>query len=794
MLTLTWRNWLGRASKAITNTGRQPSPACRLPRGKRPRLEPLEDRTLPSVAPFVPGELIVKFRPDAAPDDRAAALALAGAARADLIQTDAMRALGDGGLQLLQGVTDVVGAADALRGLAGVEYAEPNWLYTTGDVSNDTHYLNGTLWGMYSDDSPVAVGPAGTTNQFGSQAEEAWNAGFTGSNTVYVGIIDEGVQFTHPDLSANVWNNPFDPADGVDNDGNGYTDDIHGWDFFTGDNTVYDGTGDDHGTHVTGTIAAEGGNGIGVAGVNWNVTYIPAKFLGPFGGSTLDAIAALDYLTDLKVRHGLNIVATNNSWGGGGFSQALLDAINRAGAANILFIAAAGNNGSNNDSSPFYPASYNAPNIISVASITSGGARSSFSNYGATTVDLGAPGSVVRSTVPTNAYADYSGTSMATPHVTGAAALYASANPGATAAQIKSAILNSATPTASLNGFTVTGGRLNISALMGAAPGLTLSISDVSQAEGNDGTTTFSFTVTLSSPAALAVSVTYATANGTATAGSDYTSVSPIPLTFEIGETSKTVTVTVNGDTDFESNETFFVNLSSPVGATIADAQGVGTIQNDDTPPPQPSLSIIDVSQVEGNNGNTAFVFTVTLSSSATETVTVQFATADDSATSAGGKEKDYTATSGTLIFNPGVTSLTVTVSVKGDRRVEGDETFFVNLSNPSGATIADGQGMGTIVNDDGLGPGRASAGDVPEAPPALLGSATAQPLPFGFNAPAVGDPLSGTSGTSSEPPTAASNLVVNPAARDLGLRVTRAKPRSLAWAGLSWDWAWQEE
>ncbi|MGH8441376.1 MAG: S8 family serine peptidase, partial [Nevskiaceae bacterium] len=195
---------------------------------------------------------------------------------------------------------------------------------------------------------------------------------------------------------------------------------------------------------------------------------ISGKFLGRRGGSTANAVLAVDYMTDLKTRHGLNLVATNNSWGGGGFSQALSDAIERANAAGILFIAAAGNETVNNDASPHYPSSYDNANIISVASITSTGALSSFSNWGASSVDIGAPGSSIQSTLPksvkgklTSAYGAYSGTSMATPHVSGAAALYASTHPGASHLQIQQAILSSGTPTASLSGKTVTGARLN---------------------------------------------------------------------------------------------------------------------------------------------------------------------------------------------------------------------------------------------------------------------------------------------------------------------------------------------
>ena len=197
---------------------------------------------------------------------------------------------------------------------------------------------------------------------------------------------------------------------------------------------------------------------------------ISAKFLGRNGGTTANAIKAVDYLTDLKTRHNLTLPATNNSWGGGGFSQGLMDAIERANAANILFIAAAGNDGANTETAISYPSGYDNANIIAVASIVKDGTLSSFSNYAATKVDIGAPGSGILSTVPVSSkgkvvsgYSTYSGTSMATPHVTGGAALYAASNPTATAAIIKAAILNSAVLTASLTGKCVTGGRLNVS-------------------------------------------------------------------------------------------------------------------------------------------------------------------------------------------------------------------------------------------------------------------------------------------------------------------------------------------
>lgn len=408
--------------------------------------------------PYVLGEMLVQFRYGASARDKAAALQQVGGQRLERI---AGRGADLERVRLPAAVT-MAAAVRVLEAQPAVEFAEPNWIYAHSATSNDPYYTGGQLWGMYGDLTTPA-------NQYGSQAGEAWAAGRTCNDTVYVGVIDEGYMYTHEDLAANAWTNPFDAVDGVDNDSNGYVDDTHGWDFDGGDNTVFDGTQDDHGTHVSGTIAGAGGNGIGVAGVCWTARLISGKFLGRFGGTTANAIKAVDYMTDLKLRHGLNLVATNNSWGGGGYSQALKDAIERANNAGILFVAAAGNDTNDNDANPSYPASYDNANIIAVASITSTGGLSSFSNYGASSVDLGAPGSGIYSTLPksvkgkiVSGYGSYSGTSMATPHVTGAALLYASTHAGATHLQIRDAILSSTIPTASLTGKCATGGRLNV--------------------------------------------------------------------------------------------------------------------------------------------------------------------------------------------------------------------------------------------------------------------------------------------------------------------------------------------
>jgi subtilisin family serine protease len=411
---------------------------------------------------YVEGEVLVKFVDGTTEVLRKSIRDKIKSTFKEKIHTRAMKDKGDNeGIDLLSTSMSVPEAINSIKKMSGVVYAEPNYIYTYDATSNDPYYTNGSLWGMYG-------GLTSPANQYGSRAGEAWLLGHTGSKNVIVGVIDEGIMTTHEDLAANIWVNPYEiPNNGIDDDGNGYIDDVNGWDFVNNDKTVYHTNQDEHGTHVAGTIGAVGGNKKGVAGVCWNVTIISCKFLGNNGGTTANAIKAIDYITDLKTKHNLNIVALNNSWGGGGFSQALQDAIERANKANILFIAAAGNSASNNDAVASYPSNYPNDNVIAVASINSTGKLSTFSNYGAAKVDLGAPGENIYSTLPGKkgafTYGSYSGTSMATPHVTGAAALYASTHPGLTAAQIKAAILNSVISTPSLTGKCLTGGRLNVS-------------------------------------------------------------------------------------------------------------------------------------------------------------------------------------------------------------------------------------------------------------------------------------------------------------------------------------------
>ena len=391
-------------------------------------------------------------------------------------------------------------------------------------VSNDFFYSNNMLWGMLGDTGPLQ-------NAFGSQANEAWAKGATGSTSSIVGVIDTGIDYTHPDLYLNIWlnqreipttlraslsdidaddlitfrdlngaanavyvmdynrNGRIDAGDllndarwenGNDEDGNGYRDDLIGWDFVNNDNDPLDDHG--HGSHVSGTIGAIGGNGRGVAGVNWTIQMVALKTLSAAGtGFTSSAVNAVNYFADAAIRASddEDFIAINASWGGGSYSASLNEAIGRAAQQDILFVAAAGNSSRNNDSQPQFPANYSTTSVagfeavISVASITSTGALSSFSNFGATSVDIAAPGSSIVSTLPIGErYSSWSGTSMATPHVTGAVALYAAEHPDATAAEIRAALLNSAAATPSLGGLMVTGGRLDIGTLLDTVPGV----------------------------------------------------------------------------------------------------------------------------------------------------------------------------------------------------------------------------------------------------------------------------------------------------------------------------------
>lgn len=353
--------------------------------------------------------------------------------------------------------------AEALFRVHEIEHVEPNFELALLDAPSDPWYINGDLWGLYS-------GNSSPSSLYGSNASDAWALGITGSKQVYVAVLDTGIDTFHDDLANNIWNNSGEiPANGIDDDGNGYVDDVYGFDFRNDDGSVFDLGENPHGTHVAGILAAKGNNGLGVVGVNWDINLISAKIMGLDGrGYISDAVEAFDYVTKLRTLKGLNIVATNNSWGTTAYSFSLESAVKRAGDAGISVVAAAGNGGRELSGSHVFPASFDCSTIdrawdcvVSVAAITDSGELAEFSNFGATTVDVGAPGQAIYSTWPANRFESVSGTSMATPFVAGALALCSSANLGEPAFSAKRHLLETATSTDSLAGKTVSEGRLN---------------------------------------------------------------------------------------------------------------------------------------------------------------------------------------------------------------------------------------------------------------------------------------------------------------------------------------------
>jgi hypothetical protein len=444
----------------------------------------LTSTAIDAASDYEPSDILVRFRTDTAAMTSAAV-------SSPLATTSEAMPLVDGltDVHLASGVS-VEEALAAYRARPDVLYAEPNYRIHTDAIPNDSRFSE--LWGLDN------TGQSSGTADADIDAPEAWNIS-TGSSNIVVGVIDSGVDYNHPDLAANIWTNPGEIAgNGIDDDGDGFVDDVHGYNFVANNGNPMDDLG--HGTHVAGTIGAIGNNGTGVAGVNWHVQIMAIKFISAAGsGTDAAAIGAINYAAMMHSR-GVNIKLTSNSWGGGSFSQALQDAIAATQKQGMLFIAAAGNSNVNTDTSPNYPSGYPLDNIISVAASDRNDARASFSNYGATTVDLTAPGVSVLSTTPNNTYSVYSGTSMATPHVAGVAALAWSIAPSATYQQIRDAIFAGVDPN---NAFRVggptpvaTGGRLNA---LGTLQHLGLIVNSSTPAAGSSvSTPPTSFAITFS--------------------------------------------------------------------------------------------------------------------------------------------------------------------------------------------------------------------------------------------------------------------------------------------------------
>ena len=361
------------------------------------------------------------------------------------------------GLELWNVGPDITAAYTLWADDPRIAFIEPNYTFTVADtVPDDERFEN--MWALDN------TGQTGGLIDADIDAPEAWDLQ-TGNTDVVIGVIDSGIDYTHPDLAENIWTNPGEIAgNGIDDDDNGYIDDIHGWDFSSGDADPMDGHG--HGTHVAGTIAAAGNNEIGVAGVNWNAKLMPLRFLNDAGsGSIYQALRALEYATMMGAQ------ITNNSWIGENYSSSTQIAIDQANAAGSIYVVCAGNDRNDNDNAPVYPASYLGDNVITVAATTHADNLSSFSNFGEESVDLGAPGSSILSTKPGGGYTTKSGTSMATPHVAGVASLLLSKRPDLAPVEVRQAILQGTDSVESLSGKTVSGGRLNAyGALMEVAP------------------------------------------------------------------------------------------------------------------------------------------------------------------------------------------------------------------------------------------------------------------------------------------------------------------------------------
>ncbi len=370
-----------------------------------------------------------------------------------------------GGLEVIElpaGLT--VDRALALYRESGLyAYAEPDRIYRIETTTpNDPLFVDGTLWGLNNS------GQSGGAADADVDAPEGWEIR-TSANATLVAVIDTGIRYTHQDLAANMWVNPGESGggketNGVDDDGNGYIDDVHGINAITGSGDPNDDNS--HGTHCAGTIGGVGNNGVGITGVAWNVRLMACKFLDGAGmGSTSDAIACVDYAR----LHGAKVMS--NSWGGTGFSQALLDAIEAARDAGILFVAAAGNNATDNDGGDHYPSNYVADNVVAVAATTRTDGLASYSSYGYGFVDLAAPGSDIQSALnfSDTAYGSKSGTSMATPHVAGVLALLREQFPGDSVRSLVHRVLRGADARPALAGKVQTGARLNLAGALAAS-------------------------------------------------------------------------------------------------------------------------------------------------------------------------------------------------------------------------------------------------------------------------------------------------------------------------------------
>lgn len=423
---------------------------------------------------YVANELLVKFKSEVSTQSVSTMLQSMGLEEIRTIDELNVRVCRiTSGRSVEQMIADAEGNDD-------LEYCEPNYILHILDTNpNDSRYNE--QYALHN------TGQSGGTPDADIDAPAAWDTQ-TGNHGIIVAIIDTGIDDGHPDLQANMWRNPGESgngkeSNGVDDDGNGFIDDYRGWDFANNDNNPFDDN--NHGTHCAGIVGAVGNNSQGVSGANWNVSLVGLKFLtGSGSGSTSDAVEAILYAGQM----GFDILS--NSWGGGGSSQTLENAIRNVHNRGILFIAAAGNDSKNTDNSANYPSNYDVPNVISVASSDNRDQLSGFSNYGKSTVDLAAPGSNILSTVANGGYRSFSGTSMATPYVSGVAALASAQFPGINHIDLKYRIMGSVDVKASFNNRSITEGRLNAANALSRNPLVTT----IERASTNNTTTPYTIT------------------------------------------------------------------------------------------------------------------------------------------------------------------------------------------------------------------------------------------------------------------------------------------------------------
>ncbi len=405
------------------------------------------------VPEFVEGELLVKYKPTLRAEDVGSSLAKIKAEKIkEIMKLNVFR------IKLPKDLK-VQDALNTLTVDPNIEFVEPNYIYQLDVIPNDPRFND--LWGLHN------RGQTGGTADADIDAPEAWDIE-QGDPGVIVAVTDTGVDYNHEDLRDNMWTNTGETAgDNIDNDGNGYRDDIHGYDFIENDSDPMDYH--NHGTHVAGTIGAVGNNNTGVAGVNFRTQIMALKIFKPLecGGVQIGNISnAADSAEAIIYAAMNNAKIINASWGGTRESLTIKTAIDFANTQSVLFVAAAGNDGTDNDTTPHYPSNYGAPpdnlqNVIAVAATDHNDNLASFSNFGKVSVHLGAPGQDILSTVRNNGYAKFNGTSMASPHVAGVAALVWANDPSLTLLQVKQCILNHVDTKPALTDKVKTDGRVN---------------------------------------------------------------------------------------------------------------------------------------------------------------------------------------------------------------------------------------------------------------------------------------------------------------------------------------------